>query len=312
MIEQCPHPRPTAANVRSTEGLLYFIWEREAIRLARENDLPAPWTTDPIFAKYKFTNIHRRDDRVTRWIIEHLITPSNQDHNLWFTLLIARLINWPPTLQKLRAARVIPCGPNPLHPGVMFDPAAFVKVVEAAKLIQEKTYSGAYMVYPTKKAPGGLKSEALARYIIGDVVKNVDNIYDSLWCTPEPSIETFVAALSSCFGISTFMAGQVAADLTYTPQHLGGAVDLFTYAPIGPGSSRGLNYLLRRAPFATWSQGAFNAELIRLRLEIIEQLHITDMTLHDVQNCMCEFSKYCRTLLGEGVPKSTYKPETEF
>ena len=312
MIDTCPFPRPTAANVRSTEGLLYFVWEREAVRLARDNGLPAPWTTDPVLAKYKFTNIRRRDDRVTRWIIEHLITPFNNDHNLWFTLLIARLINWPPTLQALLDARVIPCGPNPLHQGAMFDAAAFVRVIEATKLRQAKVYSGAYMVYPTKMAPGGLKSEAMARYIIGDVIKNTEDIYDSLWCTPEASIEAFVAALSGCFGISTFMAGQVAADLTYTQQHLGGAVDLYTYAPIGPGSSRGLNYLLNRAPFATWSQGAFNTELMRLRLEIINNLEITDMTLHDVQNCMCEFSKYCRTVLGEGVPKSTYKPETEF
>jgi len=312
MIDVCPFPAPTAANVRSTEGLLYFVWEREAIRLARDNGFPAPWTHDPVLAKYKFTNIRRRDDRVTRWIIEHLITPFNNDHNLWFTLLIARLINWPPTLQKLLDAHVIPCGPNPLHKGVMFDAAAFVRVVEDAKRTQAKVYSGAYMVYPTKMAPGGLKSEALARYIIGDVIKNAENVYDAMWCTPEASIEAFVEALSGCFGISTFMAGQVAADLTYTQQHLGGASDLYSYAPIGPGSSRGLNYLLNRAPFATWSQGAFNTELMRLRLEIINNLEITDMTLHDVQNCMCEFSKYCRTVLGEGVPKSTYKPEMEF
>ena len=46
MIDECPYPRPTPETVRSFEGLLYFIWEREAIRIARENGYDAPWTTE--------------------------------------------------------------------------------------------------------------------------------------------------------------------------------------------------------------------------------------------------------------------------
>jgi hypothetical protein len=307
MIDTCPFDAPTAANVRSTEGLLYFVWEREAIRQARENGIMIEmWTADPIFQKYKFTNIRRRDDRVSQWVIEHLIEPAvdDGDQHLWFTLLVARLINWPPTLSRLIAAGVIPCAPHE------FDAARFESVLESAKA-HGKVYSGAYMLYPTKMEPGGNKSRAVAKYILGSAVAHADAIDAAMWgtCETHHSVERLVEALSQCFGISTFIAGQVAADLTYTELYFD---DLYTYAPIGPGSSRGLNYLLSRGPSATWSQGAFNAELIRLRLEIIEHLKITDMTLHDVQNCMCEFSKYCRTVLGEGVPKSTYKPETEF
>ena len=90
------------------------------------------------------------------------------------------------------------------------------------------------------------------------------------------------------------------------------AVDLYTYAPIGPGSSRGLNYMLHRSPFATWSQDHFNDELSKIRESVMDVLEIRDLTLHDVQNCMCEYSKYCRAVLGEGKPKTTYTPEKEF
>ena len=45
---------------------------------------------------------------------------------------------------------------------------------------------------------------------------------------------------------------------------------------------------------------------------IKRELGIVDLTLHDVQNIMCEFSKYCRVVLGEGKPKTVYTPETEF
>ena len=41
MIEDCPYYAPDAETVCSEEAMLYFVWEREAIRLARENGHPA-------------------------------------------------------------------------------------------------------------------------------------------------------------------------------------------------------------------------------------------------------------------------------
>jgi hypothetical protein len=309
MRDTCPFPMPNADTVCSIEGLLYFIWEREAINLARENGHLAPWTKDPILAKYKFTNIHRRDDRGSQWIIDNLIMAENyrERADLWFTLLIARLINWPPTLQALLNKNIIPCSPE------NFDADLFEHTLERIKNDGKKVYSGAYMLYPTKMEPGGNKSKAVAKYIIGSAIENAENIHMSLWNTEhQMSIERFVTELSKCFGISTFIAGQVAADLTYAPGHLDEAVDLLTYAPIGPGSSRGLNYLNGNAPFATWKQADFNFELTHILNQVVDRLEIVDMTLHDIQNCMCEFSKYCRTVLGEGKPKTIYQPETEF
>jgi hypothetical protein len=299
---------PTAETVCSIEGLLYFIWEREAIYQARENGHSAPWTQDPALVKYKFTNIHRRDDRVSVWVIDHLITPNLEREDLWFTLLVARLINWPPTLQALINKRVLPCRPED------FDADMFEHTLERIKNDGKKVYSGAYMLYPTKMEPGGNKSKAAAKYIIGSAVEKAQGINEALYwqAGASPTIEGFVVELSKCFGISTFTAGQVAADLTYAPGHLDQAADLFSFAPIGPGSSRGLNYLLGKAPFASWKQKEFNAELSNVFSQIIDQLDIVDMTLHDVQNCMCEYSKYCRVVLGEGKPKTNYQPETEF
>ena len=304
MIDECPYPRPTAETVQSLEGLLYFIWEREAIRLARENGYEAPWTADVVLDKYKFTNIHRSDDRVSKWIIENVIDLYEDRADLWFTLLVVRLINWPPTLAALLENQVIPCTP------AEFNPELFEAVLEFLKETRGKVYSGAYMLYPTKMDPGGNKSKAVAKYIIGDVVLKADDIQKTL--QDDVTIERFVNVMSRCFGISTFIAGQVAADLTYSTKHLCFASDLFEYAPIGPGSSRGLNYLFNRAPNAGWTQEEFNLKLRQIFKLILDVLEIDDMTLHDVQNCMCEYSKYCRTVLSEGKPKTQYKPETEF
>lgn len=307
MIDSNPYGIPTPENVCTMEGLLYFVWEREIIRIYKEGGGVQPYSADPIFQKYKFTNIYRKDDRISRWIIREIINLNRNDRNLWFTLLIARLINWPPTLDALLYEDIIPCSPEE------FDGKVFSKTVEELKKKTAKVYGGAYMVYPTKLDVGKCKSYSLAKHIIGSAVEHADDINFALYEADEvKSVERFVKELSKCYGISTFMAGQVAADLSYAPSQLGDAEDLYTFAPIGPGSARGLNYLLGRKPFAGWAQEDFNAELIKIDNAIKEELRITDLTLHDVQNVMCEFSKYCRITLGEGVPKTTYKPETEF
>jgi hypothetical protein len=304
MRDSAPYPIPDASNVCSLESLLYFIWEREVIRIVKERGGEKPYTKDPVLLKYKFTNIRRRDDRVSRWVVENIIRPEEHRPHLWFTLLITRLINWPPALQRL------------IDDGLMFkkpkefNSQEFSESLERYKAERGKVYTGAYMVYPTKMDPGSVKSLAIAKHIITPAGKLAEPL-QGIIAGEEPLLEDFVATLSTGFGISTFIAGQVAADLTYCAQ-LDDAADLYTYAPIGPGSSRGLNYLLNRAPNAGWTQEAFNSQLMGILDAVRDELNIDDLTLHDVQNCMCEFSKYCRTVLGEGKPKTTYQPEKEF
>jgi hypothetical protein len=307
MVETCPYPRPTAENVCTMESLLYFVWEREVIRIVKERGGEKPWTNDPVFEKYKFTNIHRRDDRVSKWIIKEIINLNLKDKNLWFSLLIARLVNWPPTLERLLYEDIIPCPPED------FDGKAFSATIENFKKASPKVYGGAYMVYPTKLDVGKCKSYSLAKHIISAAIEVSGEIYFSLWRKDEgKSVQSFVDTLSKCYGISTFMAGQVASDLSYAKGHLDDAEDLYTFAPMGPGSMRGLNYLQNRKPFAGWQQDDFNQILYDINKDIAEELRITDLTLHDVQNVMCEYGKYCRVVLKEGVPKTLYKPEMEF
>lgn len=300
-----PFAAPSSDQIASWPGYLYFVCERERVRMLKESGAPAPWTHDPILQKYKFTCVRRKDDRMTKWFLEHLIKPYENRLDLWFTLLVARLINWPPMLHRLLDQGVLPCAPHE------FDAARFVNTIESHKQGGRKVFGGAYMVYPTRMDPGGNKSESVARYIISDVIERAGAIHEALWGEGEPSIERFVTELSQCFGISTFIAGQVAADLSYSRAHMGNAYDLRTWAPLGPGSQAGLNYLFDRPVQSKWPQLGFNARLYEA-LQRLEETGIMGLTLHDVQSTFCEYGKYARTVRGQGKPKSLYKPEEAY
>jgi hypothetical protein len=53
-------------STSTTTRFVYFVGERETIRLRRESGQPRPWTDDPILAAWSFCNVRREDDRVSR------------------------------------------------------------------------------------------------------------------------------------------------------------------------------------------------------------------------------------------------------
>jgi len=302
VIETCPYPQPTAETVKSWGGFLYFVWEREAIRLARENGYDKPWTIDPIMEKYRFCNIRRRDDRVSQWLISHIYEQRCNHVDLWFIAAICRLINWPPTLKMLDYWEALPDSCEE------FDIGKFVSVIEELVDKGDKVYSGAYMTYPGRNT-GSRKSEFFATKILEPLISIRQDVRNAV---SSNSVEEVVRVLSSSFGLSTFLAGQVAADLTYFDTQLGKAHDLNTFAPLGPGSQNGLNLLMGNKIGTTWKQGEFNRTLVVARGKIKDKLGIDDLTLHDVQNCFCEYGKMARMMVGGGTPRSLYKPETAF
>lgn len=286
------------------DDILYWVYEREMIRIRKLTGHAAPYTDDPILNKYRFCNVRRRDDRMTQWIMTNLLDDPRYggENDMWFVSAIARYVNWPPSLAALAANGAIPeCAED-------FDPDVFINVIGTLKKRDVKVWGSAYMLYPGRET-GSNKAETVARRFLEPLAKDAANIRESL---SENRVEALVTQLTKYWGWNTFLAGQVAADLTYYPQELGEAEDLYDWAPIGPGSTRGLNRLLGRKLNATWKQVEFNAELKKVWLEIADQLDLDHFSLHDAQNCMCEMDKYWRTLNDEGVPRSIYKSEEAY
>lgn len=133
--------------------LIYWMTERERIRICKDSGKPQPWTDDLILATYRFCNVRREDDRVTEWIRKHIREPYADHPMLWLMLCIARQINWPDTLAEL-----IWNGAWPLDDS--FRPAQITEVLNGRKGRGDKVYTGAYMI----SAPSG-KGNDKQRYI---------------------------------------------------------------------------------------------------------------------------------------------------
>ena len=283
------------------DELVEFVNEREQVRLNKDSGFLQPYTLDPILAKYRFCNVRRRDDRVSKWLLTYYY--KNPQGDVWFRALLARLINWPPTLLYLMDNLVIP------RRAEEFNPYLFIEAMKHLESKGEKVYSSAYIVYPTM-VKGNTKSVNLAEYIIAPIIKIAPQVRGAI---ASGSIKHTTNALATSFGIQTFIAGQVSSDLTYIRGQLDNAIDLYSWAPMGPGSQRGLNRLHERKLLKTITEKQFNQELIEARDVIIKSNDkFKDLTLHDVQYVFCEFDKYQRVKTGEGKPRQNYKPTTEF
>ena len=287
--------------------LLYWVRERENIRLARAAGLPGPWTDDLILRQFRFCNVRRRDDRVTQWIINNVIVPYTNHPNLWVMLALARYINLPATLQEIGEAGLWPTDDSP-------DWSAIGNLVDARARRGEQAWTGAYMIRAESNKNAPWYSLGKARYVTDIVIarelwENRDTITTAIG---EGTVQAAHEAIAGRYGWGSFMAGQVVADLTYSPV-LSNAPDLTTWAPLGPGSRRGLNRLAGRNTDDQLSQEDAVIEMREWYTDIVLDLgsEFSDISLHDVQNCLCEVDKYLRAETGEGRPRSGFTPHHE-
>lgn len=117
------------------------------------------------------------------------------------------------------------------------------------------------------------------------------------------------AELLNFDGMGNFLAGQVVADLAHLPYGREWP-DTDTWAPLGPGSARGINRLRGIPKDKAVSQVEFEQllpELIGiLRPQIADIWDDRRLQAMDVQNCLCEFDKYRRLQLQEGKVRARY------
>lgn len=269
-----------------------FVNARHTAHLNRSAGRPAPWSDDPIIQQYRFCNMRREDDRVTKWIHTNWL---REDPQAWFAMYIARVFNNPATLEAVGY-------PTP------WTPARYKRIVDICSKRQNdgiKIFNPAYRVVSAAHT--------------GPTLLTYTKIFDEVWAERKTinlakttSLQTLVGQLLKFEGLGTFLAAQVIADIKWLPS-LRGVEDWYTFASSGPGSRRGLNRLVGNPVEQSWREPDWHATLLELRKQALPKFHndLRKLDAQNLQNTLCESDKFFRVKFGEGTPKQLFKVNAE-
>lgn len=273
---------------------LFFYWinERHAIFLRRQAEEDWPWTNDQILQTYKFCNVFRELDTVTVWIDENIRKPYANHPELFFNLMMSRLINLPGTLEEIGFIEKYN--------------ADYVRaVLQSRKDRRLPMVTGAYMITGTLGGKGVMKPEQLADYVLQPVWNMRREITPILKDNLKSAYYRILNAKAPGFG--RFLCYEVVTDLRWT-RYLSKADDIYGWANAGPGALRGINRLYGN-DLRTHTSQDFANEVMQYLLEISSdylQDYVPELEMRDIEHSLCEYDKYSRVLLGQGRPRSKF------
>ena len=263
------------------ELLLYFIEEREKARYMKENGI-FPHTEDPILAAYRFCNINREHDNVTRWVAENVRQLDIPHLEMVMNLAAARVFNEPTALKHVLPFK---------------EPSRLAARLMQIKAKGETVFRGAYMM-PVHGGHSGEKS-AVTYWC-----NNIGQIRQQGLAQPHDTLAAVAQAIRSCSGFGPFLANQICTDLRYTRFYDRNRCDDWTtYVAAGPGTTRGVLRYLSCKPYGKAAPprgGVGGALVLKIREELFDlvsdevQRHFDDP--NNVANTFCEFDKFCRAV----------------
>jgi hypothetical protein len=279
--------------VTPQETLIYWIKERYSILKFKEMGVPKPWSEDRVFQTTYFCNVHRENDKVTKWI-RGFYAPFVDDPLFEYNIVLSRFLNSPDTLAEV--------GYQTQH-----EPdALYVKLQNRANR-GEKVWGNAYVI--TTHGMKMAKAYYLAHDVLGAVYSNLEGLRNA--CRGHgvpPTCSVASKALQCVDGIGSFLAGQIVADLKNTVGHpLSKAEDRATFVEPGPGSIRGLSWFMTGHPnLFTGTYFPTNFQKVREYVDANWPEGVPPVDNQDLQNCLCEFDKYMRVKNGTGRSKRGY------
>lgn len=275
-------PTPTPGPVY--DSYWRFAASRHDVYVRRLRGEPPPWTDDPVISSWRFTNVYRAADRVSQYLIRHVIYSGSQERDeVVFRVLLFKWFNRISTWELL-ADRL---GPLML---ASFDPARAEQVLTAARAAGQPIYSAAYIVPPVPGEPGPKHAGHLAL-----TMRMLDaGMADALLAAG--SLETVFRLLRTWPGVGDFLGYQMAIDLNYSDviDH-----DEDDFVVAGPGALDGLSKawqgadLRRAAELIRATTAEQDEQFARLGI-VFPGLFGRRLKLIDCQNLYCEISKYAR------------------
>lgn len=312
-------------NKENMTWLLYWMCERMNIFWRKWRGDEKPWTDDPILREFSFTNVYRCLDRVSQYLLAHVIYNGKhyEPEDMFFRILIFKHFNKIETWELLekKFGDIVYCGSDNLD-----EMADYLDDVVKGG---ETLYNSAYIInccfyqLPEYSWMQGMsKHRAHFRVFENEIFAN-GHIYDFL---EADSFEALYGIFRSMKIYGDFTAQQYCIDLNYSP--------LFNFTEndfvvTGPGSLKGISWVFegvrgKKYDYVgamRWLQSHFN-ELMEefcnesgMRWNPLPWEPVP--TLTNLQNCFCEISKFAK---GLGVSfkkgkneriKRTYTPHGE-
>lgn len=263
-----------------------FAAERQAIFFRRSEGKSAPWTNDPILQHYKFTNAYRASDRVSQFLIRHVIYGGDPDPNeVCFRVLLFKIFNRVDTWTLLSGA----IGEVSWR---TFKLAAYADVLSQAIESGKRIYSPAYIMPSGGRSSSFRRKHQMHLTLLERMMK--ERLATSIRRTH--SMEEVYWLLRGYPSIGGFLAYQFATDLNYSKLT---AFDEMSFVVPGPGAVNGI-----RKCFSDLG-GKSETEVIQTVTEHQEECFATlginfsslwgrPLQLIDCQNLFCEVDKYSR------------------
>jgi len=262
-----------------------FAVERQEVYFRRLRGESPPWSTDPVLRAHKFTNVYRAADRVSQYLIRHVIGDDTKSmENTSFRILLFKLFNkietWELLVQKLD---------DPSVEG--FDIERYDRVLSEAFARGERLYSPAYIM-PFGGRDRFPRKHQMHLHLLKKMLR--DELPARI--AEARTMARAFTLLRACPTFGDFLAYQFVTDLNYS--HLTRFEESEFVVP-GPGAKGGLQKC-----FADFG-GLSEADVIRFVTERQEEclralslrfptLWGRSLQLIDCQNLFCEVNKYAR------------------
>lgn len=230
---------------------------------------------DPILNNYRFCNIDREEDRVTRYVADVWRNKHTLPEFLYAAIrdiFAARVFNEPKTLDILVGKR----------------PEEFEPTLRKHVAAGNKVFRGAYMM-PAHRAEGGKDTiEYWCR-----AIKEIERLFWNSSIIDYPTLESIATKMMAVMGVGKFLANQVATDLRYTV-YGENAPDRDTFVWPGPGTRRGVQRLLQITPLG--GSVPRDAEISKVLLQVRADMFYPSVfdDPNNISNAFCEYDKYCR------------------
>jgi hypothetical protein len=263
-----------------------FAAERQEIFFRKAMCLPPRWTDDDILHKHKFTNAYRAADRVSQFLIRHVIYEGSQEpEELFFRIILFKLFNRIETW-KLLGESVGSIAWN------TYEFTRYERALSAAMAKGIRIYSAAYMMPSGSRQFGSSRKHINHLRLLESMMRN--ELSDQI--RRARSMREAFELIRGFPTIGDFLAYQFVTDLNYSTLTDFSEME---FVVAGPGAKDGIRKSFRNLGGLNESELILlvaqrqHDEFIRRGIRF-RSLWGRPLQLIDCQNLFCEVDKYAR------------------